>query len=50
MPIALRSPAWLVKFGSRFVLKTDPELVLYGRYVKSELLDEVGFVFAYRIG
>lgn len=47
MPIALPSPAWLVRFGSKYVFKTDPELVLYGRYVKSEKLDAMGFVFKF---
>lgn len=46
MPLGLPSPAWLVKIGAA-VLRTDPELALYGRYCRSEKLKEEGFRFNY---
>jgi hypothetical protein len=47
MPIGLPNPAFLVKFGAKAIFNTDPELVLYGRYVKSERLEKEGFQFAF---
>lgn len=47
MPIGLPSPAFLVKFGAKYLFKTDPELVLYGRYVKSLNLEKQGYNFKY---
>lgn len=47
VPIGLPAPALLTRLGARFIFKTDPELVLYGRYVKSKRLDEVGFQFKF---
>lgn len=45
VPLGLPAPALLVHFGAPLVLRTDPELALYGRYcVPSRLLDE-GFEF-----
>jgi len=46
MPIGLPSPAWLVKTGTA-ILKTDPELALYGRFCRSEKLEEEGFEFQF---
>ena len=46
-PIALPAPAFMIKFGARFIFKTDPELVLYGRYVRSENLPKQNFKFKY---
>jgi len=47
MPIGLPSAEWMVRFGARWLLRTDPELALYGRYcVPQRLLDE-GFEFAF---
>lgn len=45
MPIGLPAFAWMVRFGSRFLFRTDPELALYGRYVISKRLEEEGFEF-----
>ncbi|HKK77603.1 MAG TPA: TIGR01777 family oxidoreductase [Saprospiraceae bacterium] len=51
MPLALPAKAWMVKIGARFFLNTDPELILYGRYVYSERLREAGFAFTFpRLG
>jgi uncharacterized protein len=33
--------------GAKFIFKTDPELALYGRYVKSERLEKEGFTFKF---
>jgi uncharacterized protein (TIGR01777 family) len=45
MPIGVPAPALLVRFGARFVLRTDPELALYGRFCASRRLRELGFEF-----
>lgn len=45
MPIGLPAPSWLVRFGARVLLRTDPELALYGRFVLSRRLEEEGFEF-----
>ncbi len=36
---------WMVRVGARYLLRTDPELALYGRYVRSSRLDEESFEF-----
>ena len=45
MPIGLPAFAWMVRWGARVLLHTDPELALYGRYVISKRLAEEGFKF-----
>jgi uncharacterized protein (TIGR01777 family) len=45
MPIGLPAFSWMVRIGARFLLQTDPELALYGRYVISKRLEEEGFKF-----
>ncbi len=45
--IGLPAPAWLVRLGAPLVMRTDPELVLYGRYVVSRRLAEEGFEFEF---
>ena len=47
MPIGLPAMAWMVKIGAPMLLKTDPELALYGRYCISRRLAEEGFEFKY---
>jgi NAD dependent epimerase/dehydratase family enzyme len=37
--------SWMVRIGARFLLRTDPELALYGRYVISRRLEEEEFKF-----
>ena len=37
--------SWMVRIAARFLLRTDPELALYGRYVISRRLEEEGFTF-----
>jgi uncharacterized protein (TIGR01777 family) len=47
MPLGLPAPAWLVRLGARWLLRTDPELALYGRFVVSKRLQEAGFEFRF---
>ncbi len=47
MPIGLPASAWMVRFGAKWLLQTDPELALYGRYVISKRLAEEGFEFRF---
>jgi NAD dependent epimerase/dehydratase family enzyme len=45
MPIGLPAFSWMVRIATRLMLRTDPELALYGRYVISKRLEEEGFTF-----
>jgi len=45
--LALPAPAWLVRLGAPLLLRTDPELALYGRYVTPRRLLNEGFSFEY---
>ena len=47
MPIGLPAPAFMVRLAAATLLRTDPELALYGRYVVSRRLAEAGFSFAF---
>lgn len=47
VPIGLPSPEILVRIGAKYIFKTDPELALYGRYVKSANLEKQGFRFTF---
>ncbi len=47
MPIGLPALEWMVRIGAPLLLRTDPELVLYGRYVVSQRLAERNFVFQF---
>lgn len=47
MPIGLPAPAFMVRIGAPLVLRTDPELALYGRYVVPRKLLDEGFEFAF---
>ncbi len=47
MPIGLPAFEWMVRLGAPLVLRTDPELALYGRYVSSKRLAAEGFAFQY---
>ncbi|MFG0306272.1 MAG: epimerase [Phycisphaerales bacterium JB040] len=47
MPIGLPGPAWGVRLAAATVLRTDPELVLYGRRLVSKRLEDEGFEFEY---
>lgn len=43
--IGLPAAAWMVRLGAPLLLRTDPELALYGRYCKSKRLEQEGFTF-----
>ncbi len=45
--IGLPAPELMVRVGAKLFFKTDPELVLYGRYVRSEKLKKWGFKFKF---
>lgn len=45
--LALPASSWMVRLGAGLVLRTDPELALYGRYVVSARLDAEGFRFRF---
>lgn len=47
MPIGLASLGWMVRVGAPIVMRTDPELALYGRYCVSRRLRDEGFSFEY---
>jgi uncharacterized protein (TIGR01777 family) len=47
MPIGLPAPAWLVRIGAPLVMRTDPELALYGRYCIPRRLQREGFEFRF---
>lgn len=47
VPIGLPAFEWMVRLGAPLVFRTDPELVLYGRYVVSKRLAEEGFRFQF---
>jgi len=47
MPIGLPAFAWMVRLGARFLMRTDPELALYGRYLISARLRDEGFDFQF---
>jgi uncharacterized protein len=47
VPIGLPATTWMVRLGASLVLRTDPELALYGRYCVSRRLREEGFQFQF---
>lgn len=47
MPIGLPAFAWMVRIGAPLLMRTDPDLALYGRYVVSRRLAEEGFEFQF---
>jgi uncharacterized protein (TIGR01777 family) len=47
MPLGLPASEWMVRIGAHYLLRTDPELALYGRYVKSNRLEAEGFEFEF---
>jgi len=46
-PIGLPAAEWMIRFGARWVMNTDPDLVLLGRYCRSARLGSIGFTFEY---
>jgi uncharacterized protein (TIGR01777 family) len=47
IPIGLPAFAWMVRLGAPLLMRTDPELALYGRYLISTRLREEGFSFRF---
>jgi hypothetical protein len=47
MPVGLPASEWMVRVGARVLMRTDPELALYGRYVVSQRLSDEGFEFQF---
>jgi uncharacterized protein (TIGR01777 family) len=47
MPIGLPAFSWMVRLGAPLLLRTDPDLAVYGRYVVSKRLNEEGFEFRF---
>ncbi len=47
MPISLPATAWMVRIGAPLLMRTDPELALYGRYVVSKRLHDERFEFQF---
>lgn len=46
-PVGLPAAAWMVRLGAPRLLKTDPELAIYGRYCVSKRLADEGFEFVF---
>jgi uncharacterized protein (TIGR01777 family) len=49
MPVGLPAFGWMVRIAAPLLLRTDPELALYGRYLVSKRLREDGFEFRYPV-
>lgn len=47
VPFGLPAFGWMVRIGAPLLLRTDPELALYGRYCVSRRLREEGFEFQF---
>jgi uncharacterized protein (TIGR01777 family) len=47
VPIGLPAFPWMVRLGAPLLLRTDPELALYGRYLVSSRLHNEGFEFRF---
>ncbi len=47
MPVGLPAFSWMVRIAAPLLLRSDPELALYGRYVVSERLAAEGFEFRF---
>lgn len=47
MPIGLPATETMIRLGAHWVLRTDPELILYGRYVLPDKLLHEGFEFTF---
>jgi hypothetical protein len=47
VPFGLPAMGWMVRLAAPLILRTDPELALYGRYCVSRRLREEGFEFLF---
>ncbi len=48
IPFGLPAFAWMVRLGAPLLMRTDPELALYGRYVLPQRLLDLGFEFRFQ--
>ena len=46
-PIGLPAAAWMVRIAAPLLLRTDPELALFGRYCVSRRLEAEAFEFEF---
>ncbi|XAM01068.1 TIGR01777 family oxidoreductase [Phycisphaeraceae bacterium D3-23] len=46
-PIGVPAPSWLVRLAAAMLLDTDPELVLFGRNIAPQRLNDMGYGFAF---
>jgi len=46
-PIGLPAASWMIRLGARWIMNTDPELILLGRYCRSVRLSDFGFNFEF---
>ena len=46
-PVGLPAASWMVRFAAPLILRSDPDLALYGRYCVSKRLKEEGFEFLF---
>lgn len=47
IPLGLPATSWMVRLAAPLLLRTDPELALYGRFCVSRRLREEGFAFRF---
>ena len=47
MPLGLPAYSWMIRFGAKWLLRTDPELALCGRYVIPKRLQDEQFEFQF---
>lgn len=47
IPFGLPAPAWVVRLAAPLIMRTDPDLALYGRYCVPRRLRDEGFEFAF---
>lgn len=47
VPVGLPATAWMVRIAAPLLLRTDPDLALYGRYLVSRRLRDEGFDFQF---
>ncbi len=47
IPIGIPAPSFITKIGAKYIFRTDSELALFGRFVRSEKLEIEGFEFKF---
>jgi len=47
IPLGLPATAWMAQWGAHYLMNTDPELALFGRYCVSKRLQAEGFAFQF---